>query len=220
MNKYELINYNDYPLVKIGNYVFLIDSGCPWSISFTRLANVIINGIDCTAKFRYMPHHMTGNDMNNAFGCIVAGFIGYDILRSFSVLEVDLANNTVMFGNSDKEKANVCPLVNLKTNVLLNGRPAIAFLDTGAHIVMVQNKSLLNNANYIGTCVEESNAGAFTLNKYKSLLQISTISKEVDVLEHNGRMPSMPGIDLYFGLNQFASEYYVLDFKENIFYFK
>ncbi len=220
MNKYQLVNYNGYPLVKIDNYIFLIDSGCPFSIAFTRLTNVIINGMDCVSKFRYMPHHMTNNDMNNAFGRIIDGFIGSDILRSFFILEIDLINNTVMFGNTDKTKSNVSTLFNFKTNVLLNGMPAIAFLDTGAHIVMIQNKSFIKNANFICKCIEESNSGAFTLNKYNSILQISTISKEIEVLEHNGMMPSMPGVDLYFGLNQFASEYYVLDFKENIFYFK
>lgn len=220
MYKYQLINNNGYPLVKIDNYIFLIDSGCPFSISFKKIENIIINEINCLFHFRYMPSHIFNNDMINAFKETIDGFIGADLLKYFGILEIDLINNTVTFGGSSKALDNVGKLNNFKTNVILNGKVVNAFLDTGAHLVMVQNKTLLNGAKLIGKHTEESNSGVFVLNMYNSVLEISGVSKEIEVLEHNGMMPKMPGVDLYFGLNQIASEYYVLDLKKNIFYFK
>lgn len=219
MCKYELLNYNGYPLVKINEHLFLIDSGCPLSILFNKV-NVSINDVDCNNYFMLAAAHLSSHDMINAFGQSIDGFIGCNILKKFGVLEIDLLNNTVIFGSSNKPKNNLGKLNNFKTNVILNGKQANAYLDTGAHIVMVQNKELLNDAKLIGKHTEESNTGVFLLNMYNSILEISGVSKEIEVLEHNGMMPKMPGVDLYFGLNQIASEYYVLDLINNMFYFK
>lgn len=216
--RYGLIVYNDYSLVKIGDKVFLLDTGAV-SMSWGLLDNVVINEKKFSLKKSLF--NLPSSEMIASFGQEIAGIIGMDVMRVFGSVEVDLVAKYVSFGTITKEKNNVVPINDyMCTYVDINGQKARAFLDTGAHKVVVANHDLVDKSTYVRDVYEQSFTGTHKLQAYLTKVKIGSHSKQVEVLLHNDRMPKATGIDLYFGLNQFAQEYYVIDVKNGEFYYK
>lgn len=217
-NKYSLVISNDYPLVKIDGNIFLLDTGAP-SISMGSLNSIVIN--EKKFNLRQAFFNLSTAEMLASFGQKIAGIIGIDIIRTLGSLEVDLLNNSVIFGHITKEKTNVTSINNnMVAEININDQKATAFLDTGAHKIMVANHNLIDKTKFLGEVYEQSFTGTHKLEEYGATIAIGKLTKEVNVLLHNGKMPKAPGIDLYFGLNQLANEYYVIDTTKGEFYFK
>ena len=215
---YNLINYDGYPLIEIDGGIYLIDTGAP-SMCFSNKKTVNINGNIFNLNPAFGVRILTESEMFKTFGRVIDGFIGIDIIRKFQIIEIDKINNKVSFGVSHKPRTNETKMSNFQVKLKVNNFIVNGYLDTGAHILMVENHSILNKNNYIGQVEETSNNGPFVLDKYYGIMKIGDIEKEVLMLKKDPRMLGNRS-DVYFGLDQISEEYYVIDLKTNTFYFK
>lgn len=91
----------------------------------------------------------------------IDGYIGNDILTSFGGFEVNKADEVVVFGNTESERAYSSRIgPSGLVDVTINGERFKAILDTGA-TRFIYNKGALRNRseNYIGPWEEPTNFG-------------------------------------------------------------
>lgn len=215
MNKYNINVVDDYTIVEIDEKLYLLDTGTI-SMSIDKL--IKINNIDFSTNFL---QNNFKKQLDSTFNMNIEGIIGKDFINKLGGIEVDLINMKICFGSFTKEITNETKISNnYICKIKVNGNLVNAYLDTGAHIFMIHNKALLDSCKKIGVVTETSFTGSFNLNLYECVVEFNEKSYTIKVLEYNDKMNHMQGIDVYFGLNQFAKKYYVIDVKKGIFYFE
>ena len=213
MNTYKISIIDDYVLIEIDNKKYLFDTGA-YSLAKTNQIEINNN------SYNVLPLAKFENILCETFNQKIEGLIGKDIVSQLGSVEVDLLNKTICFGTITKPLNNVFSITNdFMTNIKVNNKLARAYLDTGSHIMMAQNKEFLSNLKILGQIKEASFTVTKNLNVCEAIIEIGSFKKTIRVLEHD-EMPSSPNIDVYFSLNQIANEYYGISLLKGICYFK
>lgn len=207
--KYRFLSYDGCPMVEIDDKIYLIDTGLyPCSITFNESESVIINGV----SFNLMGYQVSPEIQKRAFGRTIDGAIGNDIFRYFGKIEVDKKASTVMFGTFEKKVKNPIYYTGLfHMDVMINGYNAKGFMDTGAHIPAIFKHQLLDNAKYLNEYEEPTFFGNKNVSLYEGSIELNGKQVLTKMIKSSSTMVG-EGSDVYFGMDQLASHYYLIDF--------
>ncbi len=206
--EYELIFTNDYPLVKIDERLFLIDSGCQTSIA---LGNRPINV--CGTQIYPFPNAISQLGQIESFGTLIDGIIGKDILRKYNTILISLDDKKVYFNSKLINQGNICKFVDdYVFEASIDEKKMKAYFDTGAHKIMFKN-NIIHAKNKIGSKEETSFIGVIKCDEYEVDFSFNNKSNKIRALD----ISSYPYPDMiYFGISAIAKHYVGIEWEKSI----
>ena len=210
---YSLTICNGYTIIEIDGKKFMLDSGSPMSISTDpKVKSVSINDwrfdLPCAPQFK--------KNLDLATGENISGIIALEIIVLLFGVRCDLLRGEAVFGKPPKESGHVVRLRDRKdfrTQVVVNGREVVGYMDTGAPNTMIADHSLLDPRQYVGKANEPMLTEMIHTEKYDGSAELDGVVREVPLLKLPQRCiyPAFRDIQAYFSVSTFAEQYYAID---------